>query len=472
MLRHMVALCVMLLVPFSSCRGGEKENGAMPPAARVEVEEEVYTFQEADNGAGPLWCYGSSCIVRIGDDVFISGIETLPEAKPLNNVRWLLFRRTEEGWKQVARGEGRTREPCPLACFQDGALFLSDNPTLTGPEERNGPARPEIHAFSASAPDAKPKTMVPAWEDEPPFSEHSYRSFAADAARKELVLFQNVGYTHTEWTFRDRAGRWSAHGQLKWPWGGEYPKPQPIRVCYPLVALKNRAVYFCGVSDIVEPYPEWREYKRKLTGREWDYDFRRLFFTWSDDITAGGFHDWIEVASRDKTCGHIFPCDLWVDDEGAVHLLWTERALDERLRDKFFPGEKQSHALMYAVIEDGRIVLKRPLHLAKEGESNIIPETGRFQVDGEGRLYVFYYVDGTDESGREVSENRILEILPDGRQSPAAVVPLKRPFTRFFTATWRSGSPRSRVLDIYGTQAGGGNTLSYARIRLQNPRSP
>ncbi len=469
MLWPIAALCVMLLVPFSSCRGEEKEEKAMPPTARVEAEEEVYTFQEADNGAGPLWCYGSSCIVRVGKEVYISGIETLPEAKPLNNVRWLLFRRTGDGWRQVARGEGRTREPCPLACFQDDTLLLSDNPTLTGPEERNGPARPEIHVFSASAPDAEPKTIVPSWEDEPPFTEHSYRSFAADSQRKELILFQNVGYTHAEWTFRDASGRWSAHGRLKWPWGAEYPKPQPIRVCYPSVALKNRAVYFCGVSDIVEPYPEWREYKRKLTGREWDYDFRRLFFTWSDDITTGKFHDWIEVASRDKTCGWIFPCDLWVDDEGAVHLLWTERALDERLRDKFFPGEKQSHALMYAVLKDGKIALKRPILLVKEGESGPIPKTGRFQVDDEGRLYVFYYVEGRDENGEYVSENRLTELLPDGRQTPAAVVPLKHPFRRFFTATWRSGSPRSRVLDIYGFRAGDSNALSYARIHICGP---
>ena len=132
---------------------------------------------------------------------------------------------------------------------------------------------------------AAPVTLTPVWHGEPKFSEHSYRSFAADGAGRELILFQNIGYTHAEWTFRDRAGTWSAQGQLKWPWGAEYDQPEPIRVCYPNVAVRDRAVHFFGVSDVVEPYKAWREFKRELTGQQWDYDFRRLFYTWTRDVT-------------------------------------------------------------------------------------------------------------------------------------------------------------------------------------------
>jgi len=35
-------------------------------------------------------------------------------------------------------------------------------------------------------------------------------------------------------------------------------------------AVRDRAVHFCGVSDIIEPYQRWREYKKELTGREWE----------------------------------------------------------------------------------------------------------------------------------------------------------------------------------------------------------
>src|SRR5262249_37430030 len=150
------------------------------------------------------------------------------------------------------------------------------------------------------------------WDGTPRFTEHSYRSFAAAGAAKELILFQNIGYTHAEWAFRDAAGKWSACGRLKWPWGAEYDKPEPVRVCYPNVGIENREVPFCGGGDVVEPYKAWPEFKRALSGREWDYAFRRLFYTWTPDITSQPFREWIEIASRDKTCGWISPGDLYL----------------------------------------------------------------------------------------------------------------------------------------------------------------
>ena len=433
----------------------------------VEVEEDVYSYEPLDNGSGPLWCSGSTCLVRIGDALFASGVEKVAGAKPLNNCRWTLFQRDARGWERLRAGTGRTREPSPLAGFADGRLFLSANPTLvTDPKKHNGPARPEVLQFAVSAPKAPPKVLLPKWDGTPPFTEHSYRSFAADAIHGELILFQNIGYTHAEWSFLDRTGRWRAPGKLVWPWGAEYDKPQPIRVCYPNVALVNRKVYFCGVSDIVEPYGKWREHKRKLTGREWDYDFRRLFFTWSDDITTGKFHEWVEIASRDKTCGWISPGDLWVAPDGAVHLLWTERAIDTRLRKEFFPDAKQSHTLNYAVVRSGKVVSRRSLLVSQEGESSQIPGRGRFQTTPEGRLFVFCYVSGSDAAGNRVSEDRIMELYRDGGVGPWVKVPMKHPMSDYFTAAVRAGSPPSRFLELLGHRAGKPATISYARVRL------
>jgi hypothetical protein len=278
-----------LLVPLAAfaCALATLPAGSVPALRPVvEAEEDVYSHTNADNGAGPLWCHGSTCLVHIGDDVFASGVETLSNVKPLNNCRWMLYRRAPSGWQlQQLDSTGRTREPSPLVGFPDGRLFLSANPTLTSEGTYAGPARPEILQFSAREPKAAFERLLPVWNGNPAFTEHSYRSFAADGPKYELILFQNIGYTHTEWAFRDQAGKWVAQGQLSWPSGAEYPKPEPVRVCYPDVVLKNRAVHFCGVSDIVEPYPEWRACKKQLTGNEWDYDFRRLFYTWTPDIT-------------------------------------------------------------------------------------------------------------------------------------------------------------------------------------------
>ncbi len=69
----------------------------------VEIEEDVYAYTSADNGAGPMWCHGSTCLVRMGDDLFASGLETLPNTKPLNNCRWMLFQRGPQGLAEGMR---------------------------------------------------------------------------------------------------------------------------------------------------------------------------------------------------------------------------------------------------------------------------------------------------------------------------------------------------------------------------------
>jgi hypothetical protein len=449
----------------------------------VQAEQEVYSCKPANNGAGPMWCFGNSCIVRVGEHVFASGIRTLADYVPLNNVRWMIFRNVGGSWSQVADGgDSHEREPCPIVCFNDGRVLLSTNPNSCKPDKYDGPAAPQVLEFRidalaaattpaapASAPVGSPRALVPKWGGELAFHGHTYRSFAADGARGEMVLFYNLAYDKTYWTFCDSRGQWSAQGEIDFPWGNEYDKPQSVRVCYPTVQLKDRAVYYCGVSDVVEPYQAWRDYKKQLTGQEWDYDIRRLFFTWSDDITTGKFHPWVEIASRDKTCGWLFPCDLWVAPDKAVHLLWTERAIDTRLREKFFPAARQSEALNYAVVREGKVVLRTPIQQLDEGQHGDLPGRGRFHVTPDGRLLVLYYVRAAapaagGAAGGRIPENRLVEIRPDGTLGEPVKVPLARPLDSFYTATVRAGCAPSATIDLLGES---GNTLRYCRIRLR-----
>jgi len=403
----MQSLLMLLATVLAANDSPAEPRPTSPPPLRpvVEVEEDVYTYAPANNGAGPLWCSGSTCLVRIGDQVFASGLETLKDAEPLNNCRWTLYQRAAGAWQlQQADAVGRTREPCPLATLPGGRLLLSANPSVAAVNAYSGPSRPEVLQFAAKDPKARFVRILPAWEGQPAFTEHSYRSFAADAASGSLILFQNIGYTHAEWSLlvgqvsnlskndspvgqvsnlsrndsRESNLRSVAKGKLTWPRGAEYDKPQPIRVCYPNVAIHGREVHFCGVSDIVEPYQKWREYKRKLTGVEWDYDFRRLFYTWSDDVATGKFHPWVEIASRDKTCGWISPGDLWMAPDGSIRILYTERAIDERLRTDFFPNEKQSHSLQYVVVRAGKVVSRRALLKTEEGGPHEVPGAAAF----------------------------------------------------------------------------------------------
>ena len=458
-------VALLFLTAVFACAQAAGSLPALRPV--VEAEEDIYSYTNADNGAGPLWCHGSTCLVRIGDEVFASGLETLTNIKPLNNCRWTLYQRGKRGWQlQQVDEAGRTREPAPMVGFPHGSLFLSANPTLAPVGTYGGPARPEILQFSARDAKASFERVLPIWDGTPAFTEHSYRSFAADGPGRELILLQNIGYTHAEWAFRDKGGKWLAHGQLRWPSRAEYPKPEPVRVCYPNVAIKHRAVHFCGVSDIIEPYPEWRAYKKQLTGNEWDYDFRRLFYTWTPDITREKFHDWVEVASRDQTCGWIMPGDLWLGPDGSAHLVWTERALDERLRAKFFPDAKQSNAINYAVVREGKVVLRRTLMLAEEGKPGVIGSCPRFQVTPDNRLLVICYASGQDAGGKTVAENRLIEIHPGGEVSAPVKVPFNKPFASYFTATVRGGSPASKTLELLGQRQGVPMTMSYARVRL------
>ena len=160
------------------------------------------------------------------------------------------------------------------------------------------------------------------------------------------------------------------------------------------------------------------------------------------------------------------PDDLYVDPKGDVHLLWSERAIDERLRPKFFPGAKQSYALNLALVRRGQVVRRQMLEESTEDKPGIVGSEARFQVTPDHRLFVVYYATGVDLTGNQVSENRIAEVLKDGTLTPPKRLPLKKPFTGFFTATIRAGSPPSRTLEMLGEQAGTPLTISYAAVRL------
>src|SRR5690349_7749229 len=119
----------------------------------VEVEETVAACAPPGNGAGPLWCYGAPLLVRQGDRVFASVMETGAGVPPNCNTRWRLFVRDDRGWRQVNHADGfHEREPCPLVAMKPGRLVLSVNPSTESPGTLYGRCDPHLLLFDDANP--------------------------------------------------------------------------------------------------------------------------------------------------------------------------------------------------------------------------------------------------------------------------------------------------------------------------------
>ncbi len=444
---------------------GETNSGF---TSQVQVEENVYSYEPANNGSGPFWCYGHTCIVRRGDDVYVTGLETLPDVKSesYNNVRWLLFHRGSQGWDLVRKGDGRTREPAPVGLVSDGRLFVSDNPTLAPVNAMPpSPAHPEMLVFSTQDLAAAPRKLDPDWGEKPPFTEHSYRGMAVDAASNEVLAMNIMQYTHFHWSLLDAEERWVANGKLVFPWGKEYEEPKPIRICYPEIILRNRAVHFLGISDVTEPVKAWKEARFEVTGRVWDYDFRRLFYNYTPDIAAEPFGEWVEVASREETAGHISNLDMWLAPDGAVHLLWAEQSCDTRIRERFFADVRLTGSLHHGILRDGKLVANTTLCEGDVDAGEHVPLWGRFHITPDNRLFVFYSVGPYDRFERDAMANYLVEVTGE-KPSAAQCVELEQPLCgSFMTATPRGGSKPSPTLDLLGT-GDDPQTVRYVRMRV------
>lgn len=485
-----------------------KGETQLAPAIAVEAEEVVYEYTDPKNGSGPFWCFGSSILARNKEDLFVSGIETLFSYtaeehrkqnymyhRSVNNIRWLLFRRDADGWKlQQADEKDRTREPSPIGLLADGRLLMSVNPTLDKDTTKASTLnQPAVLEFSTANPKAPARILQPAWEGNPRFNEHSYRTFAVDREHNEFVLFQNIGYTHSEWAFLDNKGQWKA-GKLQWPFyknDSVTPfKAEQNRVNYPSVILRNREVHFFGNSSVntwsrMQTLDDFKKTGinnpdgldgRKIGGGG---RFRIIHYSWTRDITKAPFAPWLEVNSTFENGGTMSASDMWLGLDGTAHLLWSTSPIALEYRDKYFPDIKRTWGLWYAQIKEGKIILKKPLLETGEGVpktsqndllDNYTISAGRFQVLPGGRLMVIFFISGRDKQGKSRSENRIMEVYQDGTASQSELIPLKYPLSLYFTATPRGGSLPSETIDLVGrpaTQSGNNQKaqVRYAKIR-------
>jgi hypothetical protein len=296
------------------------------------------------------------------------------------------------------------------------------------------------------------------------------------------MMLNQVGYTHKQWARLKRDGTWLTGRLMNIPSReGDIDAYSFTIKChrfnYGSVALAGPAVHVTGCVS----YANWdrmgrNELEKLLAGKTARDRFgslanrRRMMYAWTPDVAAKPFSEWLEIGSTMSTGGWLFPGDLWVAPDGAAHVVWYEGPLDRKLRDAMFPDIKLTHAIKYAVVREGRIVHRATLMEGGEGLESEVPDIThpRFQVTPEHRLLVVYHVSGKNGRGQRVSENRIMELLPNRSTSSPLVLALRHPLLVIFTATPRGGSAPSTILDMLGvrTDATPG-TLSYARVRLR-----
>lgn len=421
----------------------------------VEVEEIIAHCEPPDNGSSPFWAYGSPMLVRVGDQVFASVMETGKDVPPLCNTRWRLFQRDDQGWKDALHPEDfRQREPCPLITTGPDQLFLSVNDSKTPPGTKYGPCDPHLLSIKVRNPAAEPTKIDLGWAEGLNFTDHSYRAIAADGpAGEALPMNIDAKTSALHWSFRDKEGKFVRQGAAEFP----------IRSCYAQVALKDRVAHMLAIGDIVEPIQEWREYKHEKTGRAWDYVFRRLFYTRNPDVAGDEFAEPIEVDTVEETAGHITNLDLWLDKAGNAHLLYLKSSHTPIIRDRFFPGEPIVKTLEYAIVKDDQVTHHEALLTGGENQPET-PQYGRFQATADGALHVVYSAIVRGEDGSNHLENRVQRLSPD-REAKPTKLDLEKPFSMFFNATERGGSAPSDTLDLLGP--GAGTEIRYARIRLR-----
>ena len=447
----------------------------MPITVEVAAEEEIYPVSSWDNGAGPMWCWGSSTIVRDGNQVFASVNDAEPNVNPLCNTRWYLYQRTDgAGWNQVSESDDEyEREPCPLVRTSDGEILLSTTPSVgiigQYPDGRDTHrCKPTLLAFDIDAPSA-PRTVVgPVWSKNYAFSEHSYRGMAADGLEGGLFLTQQVAddrHYHPQnydqaWCYWNPNQVWSARGVLRFP----------MRGCYPTFSVDGSAVHAVAISDEVEPNKEWQEYKREVTGRDWDYEFRQLFYSWTPDITSVPFSPALTIASQDETAGQIHHRGMYIDPEGDAHVLYVERNIwHPFMRGRFFPDTPIVTELKYAKISRGRVTGRRTLVSSTEE----IPDDQSTQgvrvgpvVTGaaihatpDGRVFVLWHQ--TDQNDDETGLF-IRQMLPEWDDFVAKIA-LNHPLPSFFSASQSAGCLPSNTVDLLGQV---GDVIRYAQIAV------
>jgi hypothetical protein len=119
-----------------------------------------------------------------------------------------------------------------------------------------------------------------------------------------------------------------------------------------------------------------------------------LLYKTCGDITQGQFTDTICITSRDETCGHVYPQDIYADADDICHVLYTTRRIwHPFMRDRFFPNVEFESTLEYATVKNGSVIHRELLDRDTEAADGAFIETeycASLQERTDGSMAVLY----------------------------------------------------------------------------------
>jgi hypothetical protein len=431
----------------------------------VEIEEVLCRTEYPRNGSGMFWSRGSSQLVRCNGRVFATAYEVDKDAPLYSNTRRQFLMRDDGGWRVVQSGpDFEEREPCLLCALPRGRVMMFVNPALK-PTRCFGPCTPHLLEFSADEPGRPPRKVMPRWPEtpRPVFIDHSYRALSSDGETGEVFALNQDVFTIKYgnwpycWSYMTPDGAWPRCGRILFP----------FRSAYAHTAVRAGAAHVMSISDIWEPDERLHAIKLKLNPHceTWDYVFRHLYYTWTPDVMRVPFSRPIEIECAEETAGHISDLDMWLDPEGAAHLLYKKTNIgNAALRDELWPGTPITVTAYHAVIKEGVVVRRDMLFEWTEGDKKPALLAARFHSPDGKRLRILCSMAARD--GSECISNALIELdeqyRPVGRLTP---LKLNEPLRTFFLANARAGVKPSPAADIQGCGREEG-VIRYVRAAL------
>lgn len=447
--------------------------------------EKICDTSPWNNGAGPMWTYGNSCLLRVGDRVFFTTNYVQEDRAPQNNTCMVLYEKNGSApWRQVFCDEGRfQREPCQLLYLGDDRLALFTAPTRESypPQTVTSvvPACPMVYVFDISGEVKKCGEIVLPW-DEPdyPFRSHTYRGCARDALTGNL-FFDCIYYLPGTDGFHcysvlDDQFRPIRMSKLDFPERGLYHN----------VVMHGGETYLFALTGVKEKNEEWAAYKEQMGGFDWV--FQKLYMKYTPDITRQEFGPAQVVCDVSATGGWVsnMDCCRAGDD---VLFLTEERNIDEAyMRDRFLPDLPLRSELVLYRYRGGSCVGRVVVDAWDEGDGPRPLYAGVLHTAADGRVYVVwsrssdkvesvyetdeaglrFFRPGTKRAGEEANGTAAYLTPADSPQTPPVLLMRAGDayYGKYYANKARLGAPAGNTVDLCWSDYD--RALMYAKIDL------